>query len=260
MDGVVTGLAAVGGLLLGDPLEVVVARTGAHAGLAPPWWDCPSCGRPAPASAVVPLVGVAARRRCRACGATRAYGRRPWVLAVVTAAVLGSIAARVGPHPQLAAYLVLGAALVAVSAVDLERMIIPNRIVYPTLVAVGALLVVASAADARWSALWWAAAAGAACFAAFFAVHVAVPRGMGFGDVRLAGLVGMATGWWSPGQAFVAVLAAFVLGSVVGVVAMAVSGAGRRTRVPFGPFLAAGAVVAVLSGAPLTRVLLHHGA
>lgn len=260
MDAVVTGVAVAAGLLLGDLLDVLVTRTGAHASLDRPWFACPSCGRRPATAELVPLLGAAPRRRpCPTCGTVRLHGRRPWALGVVAAAVLGSLAARVGPHPALAAYLVLGAALVVVSAVDLERLIIPNRVVYPAAAAVAVLLVVASAADDRWQAAWWAAACGAACFVAFYVVHVAVPRGMGFGDVRLAGLVGLATGWRSPGQAFVAILAALVLGSMVGLVVMAVSGTGRRTRVPFGPFLAAGAMVAVLAGGPLARVLLHHG-
>lgn len=260
MDGLVTAVAAAGGLLLGDPLEIVVERCGAHASLARPWWSCPSCGRPPGPAALVPLSGSLSRRNpCPTCGERRPHPGRPLVLALVCAAVFGAFAARVGADPVLPAYLVLGTALVSISAVDLERLIIPNRIVYPAGVAVVVLLVVGSAADGHWQSMLWALACGAGAFAAFFVVHVAVPRGMGFGDVRLAGLVGLATGWRSPGQAFVAFLAAFVLGSLVGVVVMAVSGQGRRTRVPFGPFLAAGAAVAVVAGGPLSRVILHHG-
>lgn len=178
---------------------------------------------------------------------------------MTSAAVLGGFAARLGADVALLAYVVLGLALVAIAAVDLERQIIPNRIVYPTLGLMVPLLVIASAADDKWGALADAAIGGAGAFAAFFAVHVAVPRGMGFGDVRLAGVVGVATGWLGFGPLFVAFLASFVLGAAVGLVAMAVSGAGRKTRIPFGPFLAAGAVVAVLWGAPLAHALFHRG-
>ena len=151
-----------------------------------------------------------------------------------------------------------GLALVAVSAVDLERQIIPNRLVYPTLAALVVLLVMASAVDDRWHALATAAISGAVAFAAFFAIHLIVPRGMGFGDVRLAGVIGLATGWLGYGQVVVGFIAAFFLGALIGVVAMAVTDAGRKTRIPFGPFLAAGAVVTVLWGGPVAHTLFHR--
>ncbi len=260
MDTLVTVVAATGGLVVGDQLEIVVARLGAHEDLRRPWWSCASCGAPAGAAALVPVLRAAARHRgCPACGSRPAHALRPLALAVACAAVMAGFAARLGADPSLAAYAVLAAALVALSAVDLERLILPNRILYPAAGSVALLLLVASVADDRWGSMARAAAAGAAAFVAFFAVHAAAPRGMGFGDVRLAGLVGLAGGWLGLGHAFVAFLAAFVLGSVVGLVVMAVTGQGRRTRVPFGPFLAAGAVVAVVAGDPVVRLLFHRG-
>jgi leader peptidase (prepilin peptidase)/N-methyltransferase len=180
-------------------------------------------------------------------------------MAIVCACVLGGFAARLGDDVALAPFAIFGVALVMISAVDVERFLIPNRIVYPTLALVGPLLVVSSAVDDRWGSLARAAIAGTAAFAGFFAVHLVVPRGMGFGDVRLAGLVGLATGWLGLGHAFVAFLAGFVFGAVIGVVVVLVTGVGRKTRVPFGPFLSTGAAVAVLWGDPLARALFHHG-
>ncbi|HLI72716.1 MAG TPA: A24 family peptidase [Acidimicrobiales bacterium] len=260
MNALVTATCAAGGLFLGDSLEVVVERLGARRPVDRPWWRCPACGARPATSGLVPLVRVRARAQpCPNCGEAVVHPWRPAALAVTSAAVLGGFAARLGADVALLAYVVLGLALVAIAAVDLERQIIPNRIVYPTLGLMVPLLVIASAADDKWGALADAAIGGAGAFAAFFAVHVAVPRGMGFGDVRLAGVVGVATGWLGFGPLFVAFLASFVLGAAVGVVAMAVSGAGRKTRIPFGPFLAAGAVVAVLWGAPLAHALFHRG-
>jgi leader peptidase (prepilin peptidase)/N-methyltransferase len=175
------------------------------------------------------------------------------------ACVVGGFAARLGDDVALAPFAVLGIALVAISAVDLERFVIPNRIVYPTLALVAPLLVVSSAVDHRWGSLGRAAIAGAVAFAGFFVVHVVVPRGMGFGDVRLAGLIGLSTGWLGLGHAFVAFLAGFVLGAMIGIVVMMVTGGGRKTRIPFGPFLGAGAVLAVLWGGPLAQALFHRG-
>jgi leader peptidase (prepilin peptidase)/N-methyltransferase len=172
---------------------------------------------------------------------------------------LGGFAVRFGADAALAPFAVLGVALVAISAVDLERLIIPNRILYPTLALVAPLLLVASGVDDRWGSFARGAIAGSIAFAGFLAIHIAVPKGMGFGDVRLAGLIGLATGWLGFGHAAVAFLAGFLLGAVVGVAVMAITGQGRKTKVPFGPFLAAGAVVAVLWGNPLAHALFHRG-
>ena len=111
-------------------------------------------------------------------------------MALVSAAVLGGLAARFGDDVVLAPYAVLALALVAISAVDFEHKIIPNRIVYPTLAVIVPLFVIASAVDHRWGSLGRAAIAGAVAFTAFLAVHLAVPHGMGFGDVRPAGRPG----------------------------------------------------------------------
>jgi leader peptidase (prepilin peptidase)/N-methyltransferase len=143
--------------------------------------------------------------------------------------------------------------------VDLEHLIIPNRIVYPAALVVGPLLVVSSAVDGRFGSLWRAGLVAALAFVAFLAVHLAVPHGMGFGDVRLAALIGGATGWLGLGHAFVAFFAAFVLGAALGLVVMAVRRSGRKTRIPFGPFMAVGAVVSVVWGDPLVRLLFHRG-
>jgi leader peptidase (prepilin peptidase) / N-methyltransferase len=259
MDVLVTGLAAAGGLVIGDGLEVVVERLGAHESLERPWWRCPSCQEPLTGVAVVPLAGVMARARpCAHCGARRS---RPWrsaVMAVVSAVVLGAFAVRIGPHLALLPYCILGLSLVAISAVDFERFIIPNRIVYPTLAVLVPLLVVTSAADHSWGLLTHAAIAGAAAFLAFYVVHLVVPGGMGFGDVRLAGVLGVAVGWIGLGLAFVAFFIGFLLGAVIGIVVMMVTGGGRKTKVPFGPFLAAGAIIAIVWGNPIVNALFHR--
>lgn len=260
MDALVTGVSCAGGLLIGERLEIVVERAGARRSLERPWFTCPSCEATLGALASVPFGDVARRRRCPRCGQRAAHAERPLVLAAVSALVLGLFAARFGADVALAPFAVLGLSLVALSAVDLERFLIPNRILYPTVAVVGPLLVVASAVDGRWGSLGRAALSAVVAFLAFLAVHLAVPKGMGFGDVRLAGLVGGAGGWLGFGHAFVVFLAAFVLGAVVGLGVMAAGRGGRKTRIPFGPFLAAGAAVAVVWGNPLVHLLFHRSA
>src|SRR5579875_237303 len=234
LDATVTALCTLGGLVIGDALEIVVERTGAHAAFDRPWWRCPVCAGPVTGVARVPLVRVGALRHpCGACGARRDAPWRPLALSVACALVLGTLAAHLGADPVLAPAAAFATSAVAVSAVDLERTIIPNRIVYPTLAVLVPLLVMASAVDGRWGSLWRSAVAGASGFLAFAVVHVVYPRGVGFA-------------------------AAFVLAAVVGVVAMRVSGQGRKTRLPFGPFLAAGSWFAIVWGDPVVRVLLHR--
>jgi leader peptidase (prepilin peptidase)/N-methyltransferase len=260
MDALVTGVSAAGGFVLGDGIEILVDRLGERRPLDRPWWRCPSCDAPATGLGLVPVARVLVRRRgCPGCGEVVTRPLRPALLAVVSAVVLGAFAARIGADVVLAAYAVFGLSMVAISAVDLERYIIPNRIVYPTLALLIPLFVVASAVDHRWGSLGRAAIAGAVAFVGFFTLHLIYPGGMGFGDVRLAGVIGLALGWLGLGHAFVGFFAGFVLGAVIGIVVIAVTGGGRKTKIPFGPFLAAGAVLSIVWGTPAANALFHRG-
>jgi leader peptidase (prepilin peptidase)/N-methyltransferase len=256
---------AFGGLLAAELVEPVVRRW-PRAGLPEaPRGRCATCGRRLGVVASSALVGAPlGARRCPSCGKRPAV---PWpwlapVLGLVAAAVLAGFAWRIGPNPELAAYDVAGLALVTLAAIDLRVQLVPVRVLYPVLVAVAAGLVAASLVESRVSAIGHAAAVGLACFGVFLVVHLVVPEGMGFGDVRLAGLVGAVTGWLGPGwhgaaDAFVALLAAFASGALVGVGLVALRGYGRKSRVPFAPFLSLGGVVGVVFGPQAAHVLLH---
>src|SRR3984957_4585717 len=203
MHALVTGGSAGAGLLLGGELEIVVERLAERRGFDRPWWRCPSCATPYRGRGLVPVANALfLRRGCRSCRERVSHPWRPVLLGVVTAVVLGAFAARFGDDVVLSAYAVFGLSLVAMSAVDFERQIIPNRLIYFTLAVMVPLFVVSSAVGERWGSLARAAIGGASAFLAFLLVHLAVPRGMGFGDVRLAGGVGFATGglgwgpWW----------------------------------------------------------------
>lgn len=180
----------------------------------------------------------------------------PVLAAVATGALLALVALRLGGVPQLAAYCVLFAGLVAVSIVDLRVGLVPRRVLYPTLAATAAGLLAASAADGDTIRLAWAAIGGVAAFVVFTAVWWLFPRGMGFGDVRMAGVCGMALGWLGFEQLYVGFLAAFVLGLVFGLGNLAVR---HTTRFPFAPALAAGTAVGVLWGGYLGGLWLHPG-
>ncbi len=153
----------------------------------------------------------------------------------------------------------LTAALVALSAIDLEHYILPNRILYPTDGAAIVLLAVASAATHDWGAFGRALIAGSVAFAVFFVIHIVSPRGMGFGDVRLAFLLGLALGWLGWGEVAGGLFAGFVYGAVIGMVLIAVKVRGRKQQIPFGPFLATGTMTFVLFGSPLVHWYGHLG-
>ncbi len=176
-----------------------------------------------------------------------------------TALLFAAVGARFAHSWALPAYLVLAGALIALSAIDLEHYVLPNRILYPVDGAAIVLLAAASAAEHDWGALARAALGGAIAFGIFFVVHVVSPRGMGFGDVRLSFLLGFCLGWLGWGEVAGGLFAGFLYGAVVGVVLIAVKIRGRKQQIPFGPFLAAGAMTFVLFGSPIVDWYSHLG-
>ena len=214
--------------------------------------DSPSLASPGP--------GVAAGRPPTV--ALVPAGRNPTrtvVAGLVTGALAAAAAHRLGAQLTLVAYGLLFAVLVAVSVTDLSHRLVPRRLVYPGAVVVGAALVADALNGHDPRRLAGAAIGGAVAFGVFFAVWWFVPRGMGFGDVRLAGLIGLALGYLGLFDTYLGFLSAFVLGALGGVAVMVVTGSGRRTRVPFAPALAAGAVIAVLAGPHVASSLFGGG-
>jgi leader peptidase (prepilin peptidase)/N-methyltransferase len=256
MDPLLVAGCAAGGLLIGDALEPLADRLPKKLPLDAPWWRCPSCEAPDTGLGRVPVLRTAFRfRSCGRCGEARSHPARPAVQAVLTALVLAGLAVRFGATVGLEAYAVVGIALVAISVIDVENHIVPNRILYPAAFLAAPLLVVTAAVEHRWGSLWHAAAAAAIGFVALFLVHFVYPRGMGFGDVRLAGLVGGAAGWLGFRAAFLAFFLMFLFGSIGGITQLAVTGSGRRTAIGFAPYMALGTLTVVIFTMPLFRLL-----
>jgi prepilin signal peptidase PulO-like enzyme (type II secretory pathway) len=184
---------------------------------------------------------------------------RTVVVAVCTGALLGAAAAYFGRDLILAPICVFFAMLVVVSVTDLSHRLVPRRLVYSAMALIIPLLVAAAAVDHRWHSLTGSVIAGAVAFGLFFTIWWFIPRGMGFGDVRLAGAIGLTVGYLSLLHAYVAFLAGFVAGMLFGLVMMVVSASGRKTRIPFAPSLAAGAVIGVFWGGHITHSLFHVG-
>lgn len=208
---------------------------------------CPQCHAPLLWFDNIPLVSwLALRGRCRHCDA-RIPVRYPLVEAA-TGVLWVLLGLRFGAAWELPAYLALGAGLVILSAVDLELYVLPNRIVYPTGFVFGGLLLGATVATGEWSSLRRGVIAAAVSFVAFFLMHLLFRGGMGFGDVRLSFVLGLALGWLGAVEAFFGFFFAFLLGSVVGVTLIALGRRGRKQALPFGPFMAAGAMIVILTG------------
>lgn len=246
-------LAGVVGLAMGSFAGVVVDRVPHSRSILAPASHCDACSVPLRALDNVPVFSyLALRGRCRSCRAPIPV--RALVVEVLTAALFVLLAFRVQPLWALPAYLAAATGLVALSLVDLELHRLPTPIVYWTAATSGLLLVLASAATGRWVALVHALIGAGVCFAAFFAIFFAAPKGMGFGDVRLAALCGGCLGWLGIGLVPLGILASFILAGVPAVALLALGRATRKSQLPFGPYLAAGTLVAVSFGPALLHV------
>jgi leader peptidase (prepilin peptidase) / N-methyltransferase len=227
------------GLLVGSFLNVVVHRLPRGESLVHPRSRCVGCGTQIAAYDNLPVVSwLVLRGRCRHCG-TKVSARYPAIEAL-TGTVFGVVAGVLGVDADLWLELPFAAVLIAVAAIDLEHRIIPNRILAPA-----AVWAIAAWAAIDAGMLPEALAAGAGAFTFLLIAALAYPAGMGMGDVKLAGVMGLYLGL----AVIPALLTAFVAGSVVGIAILVREGAqARKKGVPFGPFLALGGLVGLLAG------------
>lgn len=186
---------------------------------------------------------------------------RPVPVAVVPVAngvLFAAAGMKFGADWVLPAYLMFFGVLLALSVIDLQLQIIPNRIVYPAIFTSLPLLALAAALEHDWHRLETALISAAACWLALLIVHLISPGGMGFGDVRLSFLLGLFLGWLGYGHALTGLFLGFLLGALVGGGLVVLRIRSRTDHVPFGPFLAAGAAVAIFWGEPLVNLWLGN--
>jgi leader peptidase (prepilin peptidase)/N-methyltransferase len=251
--------AGVIGLVVGSFLNVVIWRVPRKESVVAPRSKCPSCDTFIEPRDNVPVLSwLALRGKCRHCSAP--ISARYPLVELATGVLFVAIAARFAHSWALPAYLVLGAALLAISVIDLEHYIIPNRIVYPVGFALVPLFALAALLGDDWHAFGRALLGALAAFAVLFVIHIISPRGMGFGDVRLCFLLGLALGWLGWEQVMLGIFAGFLYGAVIGVLLIALRIRQRNQHIPFGPFLAAGAVTVMLLGPPLVDWYRNLGA
>lgn len=171
-----------------------------------------------------------------------------WIAALVTAALFGGTAARFEANWVLPAYLVLAGALMALSVIDLKLFLLPNRIVFPLAGASVVLVGLGALSEGELGGYGRALLAGVASFVAFAALHIISPRSMGFGDVKLAFVLGLYLGYLGWGEVVLGLFLGFLYGALIGVGLIVTKLRSRKDHVPFGPFLAAGTMTAILVG------------
>jgi leader peptidase (prepilin peptidase)/N-methyltransferase len=243
-------LTGVLGAVAGSFLNVVSFRLPRHESLVRPASRCPSCGAHVRPYDNVPVLSwLLLRGRCRSCH-TRISPRYPFIEALTAALCIAVVLVH-----SSAASIALGIGLILIvvpaAAIDLSDLIIPNQIV-----AVGAVLAIALGTALDPSGEPERLIAGLAAGGALLLIVLAYPRGMGMGDVKLAAVMGLFLGV----TVIPAILIAVIVGSLVGALVMARKGvhAGRKTALPFGVFLALGAIVAIFAGHPLIHWYSAH--
>lgn len=250
MTGLVVALVGLLGLVVGSFLNVVVWRVPRGESVASPPSACPACGHRIRPWDNVPVVSwVLLRGRCRDCGVAISV-RYPLVEAG-TGVLFALVAWWLGPVWALPAFLYLAAISVALVLIDLDVHRLPDVIVLPSYVVGLALLAVASAnpgGASDWPALLRGCAAAVALVLFYFVLVVIRPGGMGLGDVKLAGVLGLYLGWAGWASVVVGWFAAFLLGGVFGGALMLMRRAGRKTAIPFGPWMILGAAVGLVVG------------
>jgi leader peptidase (prepilin peptidase)/N-methyltransferase len=241
--------SGLGGLIVGSFLNVVAFRLPRGESLVAPGSHCASCDTPIKPYDNVPVLGwLLLRGRCRGCDA-QISARYPLVEAITALLAVAVVLVKHSPRDVVLGLLLVGV-LVPVALIDFDRRIIPNKIMLPAAVAAVAVGLLLAPAQLPEQLVAGAAAGG---FLLLFAL--AYPKGMGMGDVKLAAVLGLYLGR----SVAVALLSGVLAGAVVGALVIARVGVsqGRKTAVPFGPFLAIGGVVGLLAGPAIVHWYLY---
>ena len=249
------------GLLIGSFLNVVVYRVPAGMSIATPASACPTCHAPIRAGDNVPVLSwLLLRGRCRSC-ATPISARYP-IVELATGLFFVIVAARLWPLADvptearplvgrllaLVAFLYLAAVSVALGVIDVEHHRLPDAIVLPAY-AVGLVLLGASSAlTGDWAALLRGGVGLVGLLAFYGVAWFAYPTGMGLGDVKLAGVLGLFLAWLGWGEFAVGAFSAFLVGGLFSVALLVTRRATRKSGIPFGPWMLVGAWVGIFIG------------
>ncbi|WP_275106608.1 prepilin peptidase [Nocardioides caeni] len=243
-------------MAIGSFLNVVAHRVPAGESVVHPPSACPACGHAIRGRHNVPVLGwLVLRGRCFDCRAP--ISPRYPLVELGTGIAFSLVAVRLGTDEAglrvLPAYLAFTGIGIALALIDLDVKRLPDKIVLPSYPVLAGLLLIGWDGEALWRALLGAAILGAF----YFVVWFIAPGGMGFGDVKLAGIVGGMTAYLSWGTFLVGAFGAFLLGAAAGLMLMAGGRAGRKTAVPFGPFMLLAALSSILGAGYLGDAYLE---
>ena len=259
------------GSMIGSFLNVVVYRVPAGRSVVSPPSACGSCGNQLRAVDNVPVLSwLALRGRCRTCGSVISV-RYPLV-ELGTALLFTGVSFRfvpgvfdgavVGTLPLISGVLVLAAFLyfaaisIALALIDLDTQTLPNAIVLPAYLVGAGLLGAAGLLNGEPSRLVGAGLGAVALFGLYLIAALVKPGGMGLGDVKLAGVIGLFLGFLGLPQLLVGAFAAFLLGGLFSIGLLVARRAGRGAGIPFGPWMLGGAWVGILAGEPIASFYL----
>jgi leader peptidase (prepilin peptidase)/N-methyltransferase len=240
-------LCGLVGLMIGSFLNVVIWRVPRGESVVRPPSACPSCGHEIRPRDNIPVLGwLLLRGRCRDCG--HPISARYPLVELACGVLFVVMALRFEAHAVLVAYLYLAAVGLALAMIDFDTKRLPDALTLPSYPVAAVLLGVAAVVDHEGDAALRALIGAVAMGALYFVLVLIYPAGMGLGDVKLAPVLGAYLGWISYGALAVGAFLGFLYGGLVGVLAMAVGKAGRKSKLPFGPFMLLGVLTAVLAG------------
>ncbi|MDQ1288028.1 MAG: leader peptidase (prepilin peptidase) / N-methyltransferase [Actinomycetota bacterium] len=243
-------LCTVLGLAVGSFLTVVVERVPAGEPVLRPVARCSSCKAAVAPRDAVPLLGRwRLRGRARCCGAP--LPRRDLFVEVATAVAFGAVAFWNGPTRLLPALLYLAAVSIALAVIDIDTLRLPFAIVAPSYPVALVLLGGAAAIGADRAAAVRMLAGAAIWWGLYRLLHAIYPNGMGYGDVRLSGVLGLFTGYVGWPHVAVGLLAGFVVGGIAGLAFIAIGRRKLGSSIPYGPYLLTGAWIGLVAGEPV---------
>ena len=245
------------GLVIGSFLTAVIDRVLREESVVRSDSVCGSCGlEVGPFDLLSVLLWLVLGGRCRKC--LQPSGVERIIVKIVTVVLFALMAVHFKSSILVAAFCVFAAGLTGLTVIDLKTKRLPREVSY-TVMALGApLLVIAALIEGESRRIYMALLGSVIALAAMGVLYAMSRGGLGDGDVRLSPLLGMYLGWLNPGLALVGLFYGFILGSVIGIMMMIMGKADRQTQLPFGPFLAAGSVMAIFYGQNLINVVLGH--